>query len=81
MSLLIIFYCYTKLQLDSISSFGDFRVGGKMAPPVPLRICKNMVPDDGLINLHSLDSNGVSDEVFLEQWCDVSPGGGGGSKI
>ena len=29
MSLLIIFYCHTKLQLDSMSSFGDFRGGAK----------------------------------------------------
>ena len=46
MSLLIIFYYHTKLQLDSMSSFGDFRGGN--GPPVRLRICKNMVPDDGL---------------------------------
>ena len=32
MSLLIIFYCHTKLQLDSMSSFGDFR-GGQNGPP------------------------------------------------
>ena len=48
MSLLIMFYCHTKLQPDSMSSFGDFR-GTKCPPPVRLRICKNMVPGDGLI--------------------------------
>ena len=33
MSQLIMFYRHTKLQPDSMSSFGDFRGGGKMAPP------------------------------------------------
>ena len=30
MSLLIIFYCHTKLQLDPMSTFGDFRGWGKI---------------------------------------------------
>ena len=50
MSLLIIFYSHTKLQPNSMSSFGDFRGGGQNAPPVRRRICKNIGPDDGLIN-------------------------------
>ena len=66
MSLLIIFYCHTELQTDSMTSFRDIRGGGKIAPLIPLGICKNMIPYDGLR---------YSSSLLFDEWSQKTPGG------